>query len=127
MHTLRDKTNSHPVITAKVGFACLLNDGDAQCESNGNKSTSERPLKDPVGGEPKTSGDPSPGEANEDRTEGKNEKEGHCHNYAVGYEHPLGVGERDNIIGVTTASSSVAGGELHNPLVVVLGDGTAGV
>jgi len=116
------------VITGEVGFACLPNDIDPQCESNGDKSTSERPLQDPVGGEPKASGDPSPGEANEDRPAGKNEKEGRRHKYGVGYKRLLGAGE-GHIIGVTrvtTACSSVARkGQRQSPRIVVLGDGAA--
>lgn len=115
------------VISTEVSFACLLNDGNTQCESNSNKSTSERPLEDPVGGEPNASGDPSPGKANEDRAGWKNEKEGRGHNYGVDHERPLGAGE-GYIIAATTACSSVGTeGELHNPHIVVLGEGTARV
>ena len=109
------------MISREVGFASLLNDRNSQCESNSNKNTSERPLKDPVGREPNASGDPSPGNANEDRTEWKNEKEGNRHNNAVDHGRPLGAGE-----GYITACSSVERqGELHSPLIVVLGEGTA--
>ena len=113
------------MISREVGFACLLNDGNTQCESSSNKSTSERPLKHPVGGKPNASGDPSPGKANDNRTEWKNEKEGYRHNYAVDHERPLGAGE-GYIITATSACSSVATeGELHHPHIVVLDEGTA--
>lgn len=126
------------MITTEVGFACLLDGVNSQCESSGNKSTGERPLKDPVDAEPNASGDPSPGEANEDRTEWENDKEGYRHNYAVCHEHPLGAGEGHIIIiavatvaTVTTACSSVTrsrvtrDSELHSPHIVVLVEGTA--
>ena len=124
------------MITTEVGFASLLNGVNSQCESNDNKNTGERPLKDPVGGEPNASGDPSPGNANEDRTEWENEKEGYRHNYAVRHEHHLGAGEGLNIVAVTTvptvttACSSVTravtrDGDLHSPHIVMLVEGTA--
>ena len=81
------------MISTEVDFACLLNGRNAQCESDSNKSTSEWPLKDPVGGEPNAPGDPSPGKTDEDRAEWKNKKEAGRHKYGVDQERHLGTGE----------------------------------
>jgi len=87
------ETISHLMSRAEVLFALLLDDVNSQCESEGNKGTSEPPLEDPVRGEPKASGDPSPGKANEDSTEGEDEEERGGHNYCVRHDHPLVVSE----------------------------------
>jgi len=110
------------VIIAEVLFAFLLDDIDAQCESDGNKSTSERPLEDPVRGEPKASGDPSPTKANEESTEGEDEEERDGHNYSVRHEHPLIVSEGHLVV---SRAAVITKGELHSAHIIVLDDGTA--
>ena len=102
-------------------LAIFLNDANSQPESDGNKETSERPLEDPVGSKPEASGDPSPGNANEDSTEGENEEEREAHNYGVRPEHHLRICE-GHFYGCP-----VTKGELDSSLVIVLGNGAARV
>lgn len=116
------------MIVTEVRLAFLLNGSNAQRESDGDKGAGEGPLKDPVGGEPKASGDPCPGSTNEDSTEGEDEEEGDGHNYGVCREHPLSVCEGNLIFAVATAGCSIVReGECHCALVIVLGDGAAWV
>lgn len=112
---------SHLMSRTKVLFAFLLDDVDSQCESDGNENTSEQPLEDPVRREPKSPGDPSPGQTNEDSTEGEDEEECDSHNNSVGQKHPLVVREGHLIV----IRAAVTKGELHSALVIVLDDGTA--
>ena len=118
--------------------------GGPEAQSNDNQQTSDRPLKDPVGGEPKLAGNNRPEEASLKSTERKDDEEGHRHKNGMGGKNLLTrcegdrsivagsrVGARRRNCGRRVGSWLVKGrrqliGEIegHGSLVVVLDNGS---